>query len=196
MKLQRARMMKSILPMAFHRTALWLVALWLTACMTAWAQKTTTHEPLKVIPRNAVMLNLGGLTLDYLNMSYYRALDSSNALGVYVGYLYHLVGNERITGYGFGVAYRYYPARRAISRFYYSPIIGIQRGDVVDEDRSPGIGVLISGLVGWQWFPEEVFAVGLAVGGRVILGGKNEDPVIGTAFGASPVITLDLGYGW
>lgn len=188
--------MKSAFPAVLRHASMMFAAFCFIACGTAWAQKTTTHEPPGVIPRNAVMINLGGLTLDYLNMSYYHALDSTNALGVYAGYLYHLVGNERITGYGFGVAYRYYPARRAISRFYYSPIIGIQRGDVVDEDRSPGIGVLISGLVGWQWFPEDVFAVGFAVGGRVILGGKNEDVVIRTAFGASPVITLDLGYGW
>lgn len=162
----------------------------------AQAQKTTTHTELKVIPRNAVMVNLGGLALDYLNLSYYRSLDSSNALGAYAGYLYHLIGDDRITGYGFGVSYRYYPAGRGLARFYYSPTIGIQLGDVVDDKRDQAVGVLVSAMVGWQWFPEEVFAVGLGVGARAIFGRQQDDPVIGTAFGATPVITLDLGYGW
>jgi hypothetical protein len=163
---------------------------------SAWAQKRTTHEQLEVIPRNAVMVNLGGLALDYLNLSYYRAVDSNNAFGAYVGYLYHVVGNEQIAGYGFGLSYRYYPAKRAISRFYYSPTIGIQFGDVVNGARDRITGVLVSAMVGWQWFPEEVFAVGLGFGGRMIFGEHSSDPVIGEAFGASPVITLDLGYAW
>jgi len=172
------------------------MVLMLAAGVPARAQKTTTYTPLAVIPQNAVMVNFGGLALDYLNVSYYRALDSSNALGAYVGYLYHLVGDERITGYGFGLSYRYYPARKAIARFYYSPSIGIQMGDLVDEERSSRTGVLLSAMVGWQWFPEGVFAVGLAFGGRVIFGRQQADPVIEDAFRASPVITLDLGYGW
>lgn len=164
----------------------------------AAAQKRTTYSRLTEIPTNAVMLNLGGLALDYLNLSYYHTFGAQHAAGAYVGYLYHPVGDERITGYGLGLAYRYYPAGKALARFYYSPIVGVQRGEVIRaEGRDPAVGILVSGMLGWQWFPEGNFAVGLAFGGRIILGGNDEeDPVIRDAFGASPIITLDLGYGW
>jgi hypothetical protein len=72
----------------------------------------------------------------------------------------------------------------------------MQRGEVVKHNRPPAIGLLLSGIVGWQWFPEGNFAVGLGFGGRVILGGRDEDPVLRDAFGGSAIITLDLGYGW
>jgi hypothetical protein len=173
-----------------------ILLLLLLACVSAYAQKTTTYTELLVIPKNAVMVNLGGLALDYLNLSYYRALNDHSALGAYFGYLYHPVGNERITGYGYGLAYRYFPAGKAISRFYYSPIVGIQMADALEGRHPLTTGVLLSGLVGWQWFPEQVFAVGLAVGARVIVGRGALDPVVSNAFGASPIITLDLGYGW
>jgi hypothetical protein len=162
-----------------------------------FAQKTTTWSPLKVVPQNTILVNLGGLALDYLNVSYYRSLGSHHALGAYIGYLYHPVGGENLTGYGVGVAYRYYPAGKALARFYYSPIVGLQRGESARAGRDGALGVLLSGVVGWQWYLEERFAVGLGFGGRVILGrSREEDPVVRDAFGASPVITLDLGYGW
>lgn len=174
-----------------------ILVMLLLLCAGASAQKRTTYSPLKEIPTNAVMVNLGGMALDYLNLSYYRSFGEHHAAGAYIGYLYHPVGDERITGYGYGLAYRYYPAGKALARFYYSPIIGLQQGEVVRQDRKPATGILVSGMFGWQWFPEERFAVGLGVGGRVILGGADEeDPVIRDAFGASPIITLDLGYGW
>ena len=161
------------------------------------AQKTTTWSPLKVVPENTILVNLGGLTLDYLNVSYYHALGGHHALGAYIGYLYHPVGGENLTGYGVGLAYRYYPAGKSLARFYYSPIIGLQRGEGERIGREDAVGVLLSGMMGWQWYLEKHFAVGLGFGGRVILGGRDEeDPVVRDAFGASPVITLDLGYGW
>lgn len=181
---------------AMKQLLLLSLILFLLAGSAVRAQKTTTHAPLEVIPQNAVMVNLGGLALDYLNVSYYRGFDSNHALGAYVGYLYHLVGDEQIAGYGFGLSYRYYPAGRAISRFYYSPTIGLQLGDVINGQKDRATGVLVSAMIGWQWFPEEIFAVGLGFGVRAILGEGNSDPVISNAFGASPVITLDLGYGW
>jgi len=161
------------------------------------AQKTTTYSELKVIPQNAVMLNVGGLALDYLNLSYYHSLGVSHGIGGYIGYLYHPIGDDRITGYGYGISYRYYPAAKSLSRFYWSPTVGIQQIEGNSGKRAGETGVLLSGLVGWQWFVEQHFAVGLALGGRVIIGkSRADDPVLKEAYGATPIITLDLGYGW
>jgi hypothetical protein len=172
------------------------ILLLLLLSASARAQKHTTYaEPAKY-PENAMMLNLGGIAVDYLNISYYRSFGAHHALGAYIGYLYHPVGDERITGYGYGLSYRFYPAGKSLARFYYSPTIGLQQGEVVKQNRAPALGVLLSGIVGWQWFPQDKFAVGLGIGGRVILGGRDEDPVLRDAFGGSAIITLDLGYGW
>jgi hypothetical protein len=163
----------------------------------ASAQKTTTYTELKVIPQNALMVNLGGLALDYLNLGYYHALGANHAIGAYLGYLYHPIGSDRITGYGYGLSYRYYPAAKSLSRFYYSPTIGIQQIEGNSGVHARSTGLLMSALFGWQWFVEQRFAVGLGIGGRIIMGGNNDaDPAIQDASGASPIITLDLGYGW
>ena len=40
-------------------------------------------------------------------------------------------------------------------------------------------------------------SVDLGIGGRIIVGRDDvDDPALQDAFGASPIITLDLGYGW
>ena len=174
-----------------------LPVLMLLTVLRVAAQKTTTYSELKVIPQNALMLNVGGLALDYLNLGYYHALGTSHAIGAYLGYLYHPIGSDRITGYGYGLSYRYYPADKSLARFYYSPTIGIQQIEGNSGTRARSTGVLMSALVGWQWFVEQRFAVGLGIGGRIIVGRDDvDDPALQDAFGASPIITLDLGYGW
>ncbi|MDB5033758.1 MAG: hypothetical protein JWQ98_999 [Chlorobi bacterium] len=164
------------------------------AATSAWAQKTTTYSELIVIPHNSVAVNLGGLALDFVNLSYFHSLGESHGIGAYLGYLYHPVGSEQIKGYGYGISYRYYPAAKSLARFYYSPSIGIQQIGLSDGDLTTG--VFVSGMMGWQWYVSQHFGVGLGIGARVIFGNGDDRPVLKDAFGTSPSLTLDLGYGW
>src|SRR2546423_237052 len=83
-------------------------------------------DSLIAVPRSFVSINPGGLTADYINLSYYRALSRTDAIGVYAGYIYRPIGGETITGTMFGVAYRLYPAGRALWRFYIGPLLNYQ----------------------------------------------------------------------
>lgn len=177
------------------RKLIYIPILILLLCTVRPALAQDEPDRTDTIPHQMVLANLGGMATELIDISYYHAISQTDALGVLAGMIYYPFGHEDVTGFAVALAYRYYPGKRALWRFYVSPEIGYQ-GAAISPDTTAH-GLMIGALVGWQWFPERGFAVGMGFGSRYIFGG-NDSPsaALRKPFGLRPAIAFDIGYGW
>lgn len=149
-------------------------------------------------PRNMVVLNPAGLAADYVALSYYHAFSPSHALGVFGGFTYRPLATVTVTGPLAGVAYRYYPGKRALWRFHYGPMLSYNQFHLKLADSTPAAsGVGLGAMVGWQWLPDTNFTAGFALGGQWVFGGGDvRDPALARMFKLRPLLAFDIGYAW
>jgi len=94
--------------------------------------------------------------------------------------------------FGVSAELRLQPSGKSLRGFYVAPNFSynhLTSGDT--ESSPPSLGV----LVGWQWFPEDEFAMGLGLGidyytGSVSDKNQNFENYDGTA----PLVRFDIGY--
>ncbi len=166
-----------------------------TTPMTAPQMATQPPVNADTLPKTIVAVNLGGLATDFIDVSFYHALTGSDALGVLGGLIYYPFGHESVTGWAAALAYRFYPGRRALWRFYVSPMVGYQSASI-NPDTSAS-GPMAAAVIGWQWFPEGNLAVGMGFGTRYAFGGSDSPSAeIRKTFGFRPVLVFDMGYSW
>jgi hypothetical protein len=89
---------------------------------------------------------------------------------------------------------RFYPSGKTLRGFYAAPNISYNRLSGENSDAAISISS-IGGLIGWQWFPGDDFAMGLGIGIDHYFASK-DDGDFGKYDGNAPALRFDIGYAW
>ncbi len=145
----------------------------------------------------------------FYNLSYYHRL-SPIAVG---GIGFQIPTLSDIRGFGVNAEIRIHPSARAPRGFYVAPNISYnslttdaQRMEwdtqkqtyVYRTVSASASAITVGGLVGWQWFPGDDFAMGLGIGADYYLLSGEDDTK--SAFlkydGFAPTLRFDIGFAW
>ena len=99
-----------------------------------------------------------------------------------------------INGFGVNAEVRFYPSGKNLKGFYFAPNVSYNSLSTDGSDASVSISS-IGGLVGWQWFPGEQFAIGLGIGVDYYFL-SNDDADLSDYNGSAPLLRFDIGYAW
>lgn len=148
-------------------------------------------------PHHAVVVNAGGVAVDYTGIAYLRRVADHHAVGGFARFVYRPVGAYLPRGVGAGLLYRFYPGGQALWRFHYSAQAEYLEAWLTG-DRATATGGLGIGLtLGWQWFPIEDFGVGFSIGQQYVAPLKSiTNDALAQLFGFRPLLSFDLGYAW
>lgn len=164
---------------------------------TVSAETVSTSED--ITPRSN-MLIVNPLKFFWMyNLSYYRRLNEV----VVVGGGLQTPTISGLGGFGANAEIRFHPSGKAMRGFYAAPNVSYNLfmptyDDAPDESVS---AFSVGGLLGWQWFPGDDFAIGLGIGVDYYFLGSSFDEEddqssISTFNGTLPAIRFDIGYAW
>lgn len=150
---------------------------------------STTED---ITPRHHMIVVNPLKFLLFYNISYYQSLSPTVAIGG--GIQAPTLGD--ISGIGFNAETRFHPSAKALRGFYIAPNLSYNRlsGENSDEYIST---FSIGGLIGWQWFVGDDFAIGLGIGiDYYFLSSSDNSDDFGRYDGTAPALRFDIGYGW
>lgn len=126
----------------------------------------------------------------FYNISYYHKLND----GLVIGGGIQMPTISGIEGFGVLAEARFYPNGNNLKGFYFAP--NISYNDLTsNEDNESASITSVGGLVGWQWFPGEQFAMGLGIGADYyFFSGTITD--FNDVNGFAPALRFDIGYAW
>ena len=167
-------------------------------------RKTTYLENVQteqdVTPRNNMIVINPLKFFLYYNVSYYRKLNKSTVVGLGV----QMPTLSGISGFGVNGEVRFHPSAKAMRGFYIAPNASYNYMKTTYSnfwDGSSGEATTgnatIGGLLGWQWFPGDDFAMGLGIGVdyNFLTGTANADHFSNYS-GTTPALRFDIGYAW
>lgn len=159
---------------------------------TVQVKRVSTSED--ITQRNhMIILNPLKFFLFY-NLSYFQKVSNS----VTVGGGFQTPTLEGLEGIGFNAEARFHPSGRAMRGFYFAPNIAYNYLTSSGSDESIST-FSAGGLVGWQWFPGDDFAIGLGVGVDFYLvdsDSKDTNDPFSDYSGTVPALRFDIGYAW
>jgi len=144
-----------------------------------------------ITPRqNLILINPLKFFLFY-NISYLHQVSE----GVVFGGGLQIPTVSGIDGFGLNTEVRFYPSGKNLRGFYLAPNISYNR--LIGESDELLSAFSFGGLVGWQWFPGEEFAIGLGIGVDYYTGkGKDDSGISENYDGFVPAVRFDIGYAW
>ena len=159
---------------------------------TTFTKSIIVSKSEDITPRyHMIVINPLKFLLFY-NISYYQRVSENIAVGGGI----QAPTLSGIDGIGFNAEIRFHPSGRTLRGFYFAPNISYNRltskgSDVTSSPFS------IGGLIGWQWFPGDDFAMGLGIGIDYYIGSvSDKNNYFGKYDGAAPALRFDIGYGW
>lgn len=171
-----------------------------TVTTTDSTGKTVTTQVIRIsksedITERNSMLILNPLKFFFFyNLSYFRKISNS----VTVGGGFQTPTLEGISGIGFNAEARFHPSGKGMRGFYVAPNIAYNYLSGEDSDESVS-ALSLGGLVGWQWFPGDDFAIGLGIGlDYYIVAPSTQDTndPFDNYTGTAPALRFDIGYAW
>ena len=160
---------------------------------TIYTESVAISQTEDITPRNSMIIINPLKFLLFYNISYYHKLSDQVALGG---------GFQRptprgINGFGANAEVRLYPSGKNLRGFYFAP--NISYNSLTDTETDETISLFsIGGLVGWQWFPGDQFAIGLGIGADYYF--LSDDNTGNDDFedysGMAPALRFDIGYAW
>jgi len=143
-----------------------------------------------ITPRNSMLVINPLKFFLFYNLSYFYKINDVAAIGVGV----QMPTISGINGFGFNAEARLYPNGNNLRGFYFAP--NFSYNNLTDEgDNENAVITSIGGLVGWQWFPGDQFAMGLGIGvDYYFFSGDEAD--FNDLNGFAPAIRFDIGYAW
>lgn len=157
---------------------------------TIYTESVLISESEDITPRSDMIVINPLKFLLFYNLSYFHKINDGFAIGVGV----QAPTISGIDGFGVNAEARFYPKGKNLKGFYFAPNISYNHLSIGDVSSSP---FSVGGLVGWQWFPGEQFAMGLGIGIDYYFGSvsdKNDD--FGRYDGTAPALRFDIGYAW
>jgi hypothetical protein len=157
---------------------------------TIYTESVTIAEAEDITPRNSMIIINPLKFLLFYNISYFYKIND----GVVIGGGVQMPTPKDINGFGVNAEARFYPTGKNLRGFYFAP--NVSYNDLTDDTDNETASIFsIGGLVGWQWFPGDQFAMGLGIGiDYYFFSGSDED--FNDYDGFAPALRFDIGYAW
>jgi hypothetical protein len=157
---------------------------------TVYTQAVIVSESEDITPRSSMIVINPLKFLLFYNLSYYHKLND----GAVIGGGIQIPTIKGLDGFGVNAEARFYPKGKNLRGFYFAP--NVSYNNLSGENSSESVSIVsVGGLVGWQWFPGEQFAMGLGIGvDHYIFSGDDAD--FSKVNGSAPLLRFDIGYAW
>ena len=157
---------------------------------TVYTEAVIISQTEDITPRNSMIVINPLKFLLFYNISFFHKLSDGAAIGFGI----QTPTLSGLTGFGINAEARFYPSGKNLKGFYFAP--NVSYNNLSSEGSSSSVSISsIGGLLGWQWFPGEQFAMGLGIGMDYYFLSGN-----GSAFsnydGTAPALRFDIGYAW
>ena len=160
---------------------------------TVFTEAVIISQSEDITPRNSMIIINPLKFLLFYNISYYHKLSDKSAIGVGI----QMPTISGVNGFGANAEVRLYPNGKNLRGFYFAP--NISYTSLSDSDTDGSISLFsIGGLVGWQWFPGDQFAIGLGIGADYyfLSDENNGNNDFESYSGMAPALRFDIGYAW
>jgi hypothetical protein len=160
---------------------------------TVYTESVIVSQNEDITPRNSMIIINPLKFLLFYNLSYYHKVGDQSAIGVGV----QLPTIKGINGFGANAEVRLYPSGKNLRGFYFAPNISYNSLSGSNGDGSISL-FSVGGLVGWQWFPGDQFAIGLGIGADYyfLSDNQNNNDDFESYSGMAPALRFDIGYAW
>jgi len=160
---------------------------------TIYTEAVIISQTEDITPRSSMIIINPLKFFLFYNISYIHKINDGIAFGGGI----QMPTISGVNGFGANAEVRFYPSGKNLRGFYAAP--NISYNNLVDEDSDESVSLLsIGGLVGWQWFPGEQFAMGLGIGADYYFISDettgNDD--FESYSGFAPLLRFDIGYAW
>ena len=157
---------------------------------TIFTKSVIISDYQDITPRNSMLVINPLKFFLFYNISYFHKINDGAAIGVGV----QMPTISGINGFGFNAEARLYPNGNDLRGFYFAP--NFSYNNLTDEeDNESAVITSVGGLLGWQWFPGDQFAMGLGIGlDYYFFSGDDDD--FNDLNGFAPAIRFDIGYAW
>ncbi|MCW8812764.1 MAG: hypothetical protein OQK65_04440 [Chlorobium sp.] len=160
---------------------------------TIYTESVAISQTEDITPRNSMIIINPLKFLLFYNISYYHKLSDQVAIGGGV----QMPTPRGINGFGANAEVRLYPSGKNLRGFYFAP--NISYNSLTDTETDETLSLFsMGGLVGWQWFPGDQFAIGLGIGADYYF--LSDDNTGNDDFedysGMAPALRFDIGYAW
>ena len=143
-----------------------------------------------ITPRSGMIIINPLKFLLFYNISYFHKISD----GAVVGGGIQIPTLSGVNGFGVNAELRFHPSGKNLRGFYFAPNISYNNLSSDDSDESVSI-TSVGGLLGWQWFPGDQFAMGLGIGvDYYFFSGDDDD--FSDLDGKAPLLRFDIGYAW
>lgn len=157
---------------------------------TIYSEAVIISQSEDITPRTSMIVINPLKFLLFYNISYFHKINDGTAIGIGV----QAPTFSGIDGFGVNAEVRLYPRGKNLRGFYFAPNVSYNHLSSGDFSSSP---FSIGGLVGWQWFPGDQFAMGLGIGIDYYFGSVSDDnDDFGKYDGTAPALRFDIGYAW
>ena len=157
---------------------------------TLFTSSVIISQSEDITPRNSMIVINPLKFLVFYNISYFQKLNDGAAIGVGL----QMPTISGVNGFGVNAEARFYPKGNNLRGFYFAP--NFSYNNLTEEDDNENVSITSAGgLVGWQWFPGEQFAMGLGIGIDYYFFSGNVDD-FEDYNGFAPALRFDIGFAW
>ena len=157
---------------------------------TIYIESVVISQSEDITPRSSMIIINPLKFLLFYNISYFHKLNDGTAIGGGI----QTPTVSGLTGFGANAEVRFYPKGKNLKGFYFAP--NISYNNISDDETGETASITsVGGLVGWQWFPGEQFAMGLGIGVDYYFVSGNTDD-FSELDGTAPALRFDIGYAW
>jgi hypothetical protein len=157
---------------------------------TIYSESVIISKTEDITPRTGMIIINPLKFLLFYNISYFHKINDGAAIGFGI----QTPTLSGLDGFGINAEVRLYPKGNNLKGFYFAPNVSYNRMSSDNSDESVSISS-VGGLIGWQWFPGEQFAMGLGIGmDYYFFSGDND--AFSKVDGTAPLLRFDVGYAW
>jgi len=157
---------------------------------TIYTESVTISETEDITPRYSIIIINPLKFLLFYNISYFHKINDATAIGAGL----QMPTLSDINGFGAVAEVRFYPTGKNLRGFYFAPNVSYNDLTSAVDDETVSI-FSVGGLVGWQWFPGDQFAIGLGIGIDYYFFSGNYES-FDEYDGFAPALRFDIGYAW
>ena len=160
---------------------------------TIYTEAIIISETEDITPRTSMIVINPLKFLLFYNLSYFHKISDNAVIGGGI----QMPTLSGIEGFGVNAEVRFHPSGKNLRGFYFAPNVSYNNLSGDDPgDESISI-TSVGGLLGWQWFPGDQFAMGLGIGvDYYFFSGDDDDDDFSDINGTAPALRFDIGYAW
>jgi hypothetical protein len=157
---------------------------------TVYTEAVIVSRTEDITPRSGMIIVNPLKFLLFYNISYIHKINDKVSVGGGI----QSPTLKGLNGFGINAELRLYPNGRNMKGFYFAP--NVSYNNLSSDGSSSSVSISsIGGLLGWQWFPGEQFAMGLGIGVDYYFFSE-KDAAFDRYNGTAPALRFDIGYAW